>query len=65
MMQMATYTGPPCGWNIEPGMRALVRQSEHAGKILAQFNEFHAQRGGIDQAFGWHEYPAEHFKIEE
>lgn len=61
-MQHATYIGPPCGWNVEAGMTALIRPSEVPGTVLAQFDDFHAARGGKDLCFGWHEFPAHHFR---
>jgi hypothetical protein len=61
-MKHAEYIGPDCGWNVTKGMRALVRPSDKPGVVLAQFDDFNAARGGQDLAFGWHEFPAEHFE---
>jgi len=64
-VRAATYIGPDTSWNITTGMRALVRQSETPGKVLAQFDDFYAQRKGVDQCFGWHEYNSEDFKLDD
>lgn len=61
----ATYIGPDCGWNVTAGLHALIRPSETEGCVLAQFDDFYVQRKGIDQCFGWHEYPTDHFKLDE
>jgi len=63
-MKHATYIGPECGWNVTPGNTALIRQSTKPGIVLAQFDDFHAARAGKDLAFGWHEFPAEHFELD-
>lgn len=64
-MKHATYIGPACGWNLEPGATALIQTSDKPGIVLAQFDAFHLQRNGKDLAYGWHEFPAEHFKVDE
>jgi hypothetical protein len=61
----ATYIGPDVGWNIAAGMTALIRTTDNPDVVLAQFDDFHAQRESIDQSRGWHEYPASHFKVDE
>lgn len=62
-MKSATYIGPDCGWNVRPGMRALIQpHATDPEKILAQFHDFEAQRAGLDLAFGWHEFKASEFK---
>lgn len=62
MITHATYIGPPCGWNVVPGMGALLQPGTTTGTVLAQFDAHHAQRNGKDLSVGWHEFPAEHFK---
>lgn len=61
----ATYVGPDCGWNVTAGLHALVRPSETPGDVLAQFDDFNVQRQGISLCFGWHKYPANHFKMDD
>lgn len=63
-MVTAEYIGKPIGWNVRPGMRALIRPSDKSGVVLAQFNDFHARRAGKDLAFGWHEFPETDWKVE-
>lgn len=63
-MKHGTYIGPVCGWNIQPGATALIKASDKAGVVLVQFDDFTLQRKGVDQGFGWHEYPEEHFQID-
>ena len=58
----ATYTGPETGWNVEPGLHALIRDSDKPGVVLAQFDDYHIARAGVDLSSGWHEFPKEHFK---
>jgi hypothetical protein len=64
-MNHATYIGPDTGWNITEGMGALIKPCEKEGLVLAQFDDFHAQRAGINQCFGWHEYDSKFFKLDE
>lgn len=63
MLKHATYVGPRCGMNIEPGMTAMIQtDSGKPGIVLAQFDDFWAYKDGKHLAFNWHEFPAEHFK---
>lgn len=64
MIKHATYIGPAVEKNIREGMTALIQTDYLPGLVLAQFDDFNAMRWGIHQAFGWHEYPAEHFKVD-
>jgi hypothetical protein len=65
-MKHATYVGPETGWNVTKGMGALIQPSpQRPEMVLAQFDDFHAQREGKDLSFGWHEFPADHFKLDE
>lgn len=57
----AVYVGPDVGWNVSKGMTALIRDSGQEGIVLAQFDDFHAVRLGQDLAYGWHEFPSNHF----
>lgn len=62
----ATYIGPRVGWNVEAGLGALVMLSPtKPDTLLAQFDDFWVRRAGKDLAFGWHEFPADQFKIDE
>jgi len=62
-VSQATYIGPKCGWNITPGETALIKPSEKPGVVLAQFDNVALQRDGRDVGFGWHEFPADQFKV--
>lgn len=59
----ATYIGPHQGWNIQAGMTALIMDGPNPETVLAQFDDFNAQRNGDDLAFGWHVFFKEHFRI--
>ena len=61
-MERAMYIGPSCGWNVEPGDSVLIRESEKPDVVLVQFDDFNKHRAGVCLAFGWHEFPAEHFE---
>lgn len=58
----ATYTGPETGWNVKPGLHALIQDSDKPEIVLAQFDDFHITRKGVDLSRGWHAFPKEHFK---
>lgn len=64
MITHATYIGPRGAWTWNPahGDTALVRQSDKPGVVLVQFDNTKLERGGEKLGFGWHEFPAEHFK---
>lgn len=65
-MKHATYIGPPCGWNVTPGMGALVQESpDKPQELLAQFDDFYAMRAGKDLGWGWHPFLKSEFKIEQ
>lgn len=65
-MKHGTYTGPPTGWNLKPGLKALIKpHPTDPAQVLAQFDDWHVGREGKDLAFGWHPFPAEHFSFDE
>lgn len=65
MTTHAIYVGEKTGWNVTPGMGALIRPAENPDMVYAQFDDFHAQRQGKDLAFGWHLFPAKDFKVQQ
>ena len=63
-MKHGNYIGADTGWNITKGMGALLRASDKPGVVLAQFDDFYAQREGVDLAFGWHEFKEGEFAVD-
>ena len=63
-MLHATYIGPDVGWNVTKGLVALLMEGPTENEVLAQFNDFHIQRAGVDLAFGWHLFPRKDFEID-
>lgn len=59
----ARYIGPETGWNVRTGMTAIIKLDvANPGHIFAQFDDFTAQRNGVDLAFGWHSFPADQWE---